>query len=111
LFKKNKIEEKNMLETIKNSLLSGVGMALRSKKEIETFAKEFAEQSEMNQKEAKEFLEECKKRYDDAKSGLDKKIEEVVESVLKRLDLPNRGDIDALNARIDALSKKIEKDA
>ncbi|MGM0656282.1 MAG: phasin family protein [Thermodesulfobacteriota bacterium] len=100
-----------MLETIKNSLLSGVGMALRSKKEIETFAKEFAEQSEMNQKEAKEFLEECKKRYDDAKSGLDKKIEEVVESVLKRLDLPNRGDIDALNARIDALSKKIEKDA
>jgi polyhydroxyalkanoate synthesis regulator phasin len=65
----------------------------------------------MNQKEAKEFLEECKKRYDDAKSGLDKKIEEVVESVLKRLDLPNRGDIDALNARIDALSKKIEKDA
>jgi len=100
-----------MLETIKNSLLSGVGMALRSKKEIETVAKEFAEQSEMNQKEAKEFLEECKKRYDDAKSGLDKKIEEVVESVLKRLDLPNRGDIDALNARIDALSKKIEKDA
>ncbi|WP_462271028.1 phasin family protein [Desulfobacter sp.] len=100
-----------MLETIKNTLLSGVGMALRSKKEIETFAKEFAEQSEMNQKEAKEFLEECKKRYDDAKSGLDKKIEEVVESVLKRLDLPNRGDIDALNARIDALSKKIEKDA
>ena len=100
-----------MLETIKNSLLSGVGMALRSKKEIETVAKEFAEQSEMNQKEAKEFLEECKKRYDDAKSGLDKKIEEVVESVLKRLDLPNRGDIDALNARIDALSKEIEKDA
>jgi len=100
-----------MLETIKNSLLSGVGMALRSKKEIETFAKEFAEQSEMNQKEAKEFLEECKNRYDDAKSGLDKKIEEVVESVLKRLDLPNRGDIDTLNARIDALSKKIEKDA
>ncbi|HKL83542.1 MAG TPA: phasin family protein [Desulfobacter sp.] len=100
-----------MLETIKNSLLSGVGMALRSKKEIETFAKEFAEQSEMNQKEAKEFLEECKNRYDDAKSGLDKKIEAVVESVLKRLDLPNRGDIDTLNARIDALSKKIEKDA
>ncbi|NWH06730.1 phasin family protein [Desulfobacter latus] len=100
-----------MLESIKNTLLSGVGMALRSKKEIETFAKEFAEQSEMNQKEAKDFLEECKKRYDDAKSGLDKKLEEVVESVLKRLDLPTREDVDTLNARIDALSEKIEKDA
>ena len=105
------MEEKNMLETIKNSLLTGVGMALRSKKEIETVAKEFTEQSEMNQKEARDFLEECKKRYDDAKSNLDKKVEEVVESVLKRLDLPTRGDIDALNARIDELSKKIERDA
>ncbi|EIM65203.1 MAG: phasin family protein [Desulfobacter postgatei] len=100
-----------MLETLKNSLLTGVGMALRSKKEIETFAKEFAEQSEMNQKEAKDFLEECKKRYDEAKSSLDKKVEAVVESVLKRLDLPTRGDIDELNARIDELSKKIEKEA
>ena len=100
-----------MLETIKKSLLTGVGMALRSKKEIEAFAKEFAEQSEMNQKEAKDFLEECKKRYDDAKSSLDEKIETIVESVLKRLDLPTRGDIDALNARIDELSKKIAKDA
>ncbi|WP_321419837.1 phasin family protein [uncultured Desulfobacter sp.] len=109
-FKKNKTEEKNMIETLKNSLLTGVGMALRSKKEIETFAKEFAQQSEMNQKEAKDFLEECKKRYDDAKSGLDKKIEEVVEAVLRRLDLPTRGDIDALNARIDELTQKNEKD-
>ena len=105
------MEEKNMLEPLKNSLLTGVGMALRSKKEIETFAKEFAEQSEMNQKEAKDFLEECKKRYDDAKSSLDKKVEEVVESVLKRLDLPTRKDVDTLNARIDELSKKLEKDA
>ena len=100
-----------MLETIKNSLLTGVGMALRSKKEIETFAKEFAEQSEMNQKEAKDFLEECKKRYDDAKTSLDSKIETIVESVLKRLDLPSRGDMEAMNARIDELAKKNEKDA
>lgn len=100
-----------MFETIKNTLLTGVGMALRSKKEIETIAKEFAEKSEMNQKEAKDFLEECKKRYDDAKTNLDTKVEEVVESVLKRLDLPTRTDIVTLNARIDELSKKLEKDA
>ncbi|WP_321492877.1 phasin family protein [uncultured Desulfobacter sp.] len=100
-----------MLETIKNSLLAGVGMALRSKKEIEAFAREFAEQSEMNQKEAKDFLEECKNRYEDAKSTLDKKVEEVVEAVLKRLDLPTRADIDVLNTRIDELAKKNEKDA
>ncbi len=97
-----------MLETIKNSLLTGVGMALRSKKEIEALAKEFAEQSEMNQQEAREFLDDCKKRYDDAKTNLDKKIETIVESVLKRLDLPTRADINNLNARIDELSEKLK---
>jgi len=97
-----------MLETIKKSLLTGVGMALRSKKEIESLAKEFAEQSEMNQQEAKDFLDDCRKRYDDAKSDLDKKIEKTIETVLKRLDLPSRSDIDALNKRMEDLAAKIE---
>lgn len=52
-----------MLETIKKSLLTGVGMALRSKKEIEELAKDFAEQSKMSQTEAKEFLNECQEKY------------------------------------------------
>ena len=99
-----------MLDAIKKSLLTGVGMALRSKKEIETLAREFAEQSEMNQQEAKDFLDDCRKRYDEAKSDLDTKIESTIESILSRLDLPSRSDIDDLNKRMDALAQKIEKD-
>ncbi len=98
-----------MLEYIKKSVLTGVGMALRSKKEIEELAKEFAEQSEMNQKEAKDFLDDCQEKYEEAKSGLDKKIEGTIEKILTKLDLPSRSDIDALNQRIDALTEKLEK--
>lgn len=97
-----------MLESIKKSLLTGVGMALRSKKEIETLAKEFAEQSEMNQQEAREFLDECRKNYDDAKSDLDQKLEKTIESILKRLDLPSKSDIDELNKRMDDLAEKLK---
>lgn len=99
-----------MLDYLKKSILTGVGMALRSKKEIESLAKEFAEQSEMDQQEAKEFLEECQKKYDQAKSDLDQKIETNIEGILKKLDLPSRSDIDALNKRLDALAAKIEKE-
>lgn len=100
-----------MLDAIKKSLLTGVGMALRSKKEIETLAKEFAEQSEMNQQEAKDFLDDCRKRYDEAKSDLDEKIESAIESILSRIDLPSRSDIEDLNKRIDDLAAKLEKDS
>ncbi len=97
-----------MFETIKKSLLTGVGMALRSKSEIEELAKEFAEQSKMSQGEAKEFLNECQQKYEDAKEGLDKKIETTIEKILNKLDLPTRSDIKQLNQRIDRLTEKIE---
>ncbi len=96
-----------MFEYLKKSLLTGVGLALRSKSEIEDLAKEFAEKSKMDQDEAKEFLKECQHKYDDAKTKLDKKIEKSIEKILLTLDLPLKSDIDALNKRIDELTKKI----
>ncbi len=96
-----------MLEYLKKSLLTGVGLALRSKSEIEELAKDFAEKSKMNQDEAKEFLKECQNKYEDAKSGFDKKLETTIEGILLKLDLPSRSDIQALNERIDDLSNKL----
>ncbi|MBA3010739.1 MAG: phasin family protein [Proteobacteria bacterium] len=98
-----------MLDYIKKSLLTGVGLALRSKSEIEELAKEFAEQSKMDQTEAKQFLDECQQKYENAKSGLDKKMETIVEKILKKLDLPTRSDIKALNQRIDSLTEQLSK--
>lgn len=96
-----------MLETIKKSLLTGVGLALRSKGEIEELAKEFAKQSKMDQTEAKQFLNECQQKYEDAKQGFDKKIETAIEKILKKLDLPTRSDIKLLNQRIDQLTEDL----
>ncbi len=96
-----------MLDYIKKSLLTGVGLALRSKSEIEEMAKEFAEKSQMNQDEAKEFLKECQQKYEDARSGFDKKVEDTMEKIMAKLDLPSKSDIQQLNDRIDDLTKKL----
>lgn len=99
-----------MFDYIKKSLLTGVGMALRSKNEIEELAKEFASSSKMDQEEAKAFLDECRQKYEDAKSNLDAKIEDAMEKLMKKLDLPTRSDIDALNKRVDELSQKLSEE-
>lgn len=96
-----------MLDYLKKSLLTGVGLALRSKKEIEELAKELSEKSKMNQEEAKEFLKECQQKYEDARTDLDHKIETTVEKIMVRLDLPSKADIKKLSDRIDALAKKL----
>ncbi len=100
-----------MFEYVKKSLLTGVGMALRSKSEIGDLAEELAKSTQMSQAEAREFLDECQQKYEEARSKLNKRLEKTVEEVLRRLDLPTRSDIQALNKRIDDLVKQIEKNA
>ncbi len=100
-----------MFEYLKKGLLTGVGLALRSKNEIEDLAKEFAEKSKMSQSEAKDFLTECQQKYEDAKTSFDKKIEGTIEKILLKLDLPSKSDIKTLNDRIDALTKKLSDQA
>ena len=89
-----------MLEYIKKSLLTGVGLALRSKKEIEEIAKEFAEKGKMDQKEGKKLLDELMQGYEDARAKLDKKVEAVVEKILEKADIPRSADIRALKEEI-----------
>ena len=96
-----------MFEYLKKSLLTGVGLALRSKNEIEDLAKEFVQQSEMNQDEARDFLKDCQQKYENAKTDFDEKIEKTIEKILLKLDLPSKSDINVLNDRIDDLTKKL----
>lgn len=96
-----------MFDYLKKSLLTGVGLALRSKAEIEDLAKEFAKTSRMSQDEARDFLKDCQGKYEEAKEEFDKKLEAGIEKILKKLDLPSRSDIKALNDRMDALTKKL----
>ncbi len=96
-----------MFDYLKKSLLTGVGLALRSKAEIEDLAKEFAKTSSMSQDEAKEFFKDCQGKYEEARAEFDKKLEATIEKILKKLDLPSRSDIKALNDRMDALTKKL----
>ncbi|MCK5696206.1 MAG: phasin family protein [Desulfobacula sp.] len=90
-----------MFDYLKKSLLTGVGLALRSKNEIEDLAKEFAKQSKMSQDEAKDFLKDCQHKYEDAKTDFDEKIEKTIEKI------PSKSDIKTLNDRIDDLTKKL----
>ncbi len=98
-----------MLDYFKKTLLTGVGLALRSKNEIEELAKDFAQKSKMDQEEARIFLKECQEKYEEAKTGLDQRMEKAIEKVLQKLDLPSRSDIKQLNKRIDALAKKLSE--
>lgn len=96
-----------MFDYLKKTLLTGVGLALRSQAEFEDLAKEFAKNSKMSQEEAKVFLKECQQTYYEAKISFDEKIEKTIEKILLKLDLPSKSDIQAINDRIDDITRKL----
>ncbi len=97
-----------MLDFFKKTVLTGVGMALRSRNEIEELASELAKTSRMSQSEARQFLDDCLKKYEDARSSLDQRIENTLNSLMKKLDIPTRSDIQTLREKVDELARKLE---
>lgn len=89
-----------MLDYMKKSFLAGVGLALRSKKEIEDLAREFVEKGKMDQQEGQKFLDEIMERYDETVEKFDDKVEAAVEKILKKTDLARRSDLVKLKEEI-----------
>ncbi|ACN16195.1 conserved hypothetical protein [Desulforapulum autotrophicum HRM2] len=89
-----------MLDYMKKSFLAGVGLALRSKKEIEDLAREFAEKGKMDQQEGQKFLDDIMDRYDETVEKFDHRVESAVEKILKKTDLARRSDLVKLKKEI-----------
>ncbi|MDY0376754.1 MAG: hypothetical protein RBQ72_13630 [Desulfobacterium sp.] len=98
-----------MLEYMKKSFLTGVGLALRSKKEMEELARDFAEKSKLDREEGEKFFEDVMDKYDEAVKKLDRQVEKAVEKVLKKTDLTRQSDFNKLKGEIAEIKKLLKE--
>ena len=99
-----------MLELIKESMLAGIGLVLKTKDEVEKLAKELIEKGKMSEKEGKNFLEAIREKSDDARNKLEKRVEKIVKEILKKVDVASRDELLALKKEIRELKKAISKE-
>ncbi len=124
------VQETPFAKTVHKVLLAGVGAMALTKDELEDFMHKLVERGQLAETDAKkvahDVLAERKKQMDEqveeqrkrlnAKIGMGKrrakKIEGVVdqriEAVLARADIPTKEDIETLSAKITALSEKVD---
>jgi polyhydroxyalkanoate synthesis regulator phasin len=76
-----------MIEMMKKTMLSGIGLALKTKEEVEDFAKDLEKKFNLGEKDGKKFLSDVKKKYNDAQEKLEQKVEKLVKDTLKKMDL------------------------
>jgi len=99
-----------MKETIKKTLLSGIGMFALAKERAETVIKEWVEKGELSEKEGRELLDEVLKRSEEARKKLESKIENEIRKIMDKMNLATKEEIQQLEQRINELEAKLPRD-
>mgnify|MGYP001825847615 FL=1 len=102
-------ERSPLYEATRKMVLASMGAMALAQEELEQFVGKLVERGEIAEKEGKKLVREAmdkrKKETKKAEGELDKRMEEI----LARMNVPSKSDIDALSAKITALTKKVDE--
>lgn len=98
-----------MLNIIKKSMLTGIGLALIAKDEIEDLAKELVNKGKMSENEGTKFLKDLQKRYDETQQKLEEKLQKAVKDFMKKADVVTGDELKGLKKEIRELKKAISE--
>lgn len=96
-----------MIELIKKALYTGVGMAVLTKEKAEELVKELTQQAKLSEQEGKELFDSLLKQSEQARTEFQTKVDEAVLSVVKRLNLASKDEVEKLRTQVDELSAKV----
>jgi polyhydroxyalkanoate synthesis regulator phasin len=98
-----------MIDSIKKTLLAGVGAALATSDKVQASLEEFVRQGKVSAEDARAMADKIahqgRKEFDDASA----KLHEAFSSVIAKLDVKSQERIKELEARIAALEAKTGK--
>lgn len=98
-----------MLDFIKKSMLTGIGIAMKTKDELEDWVREIVKKGEMSETEGRNFLDDIKNKSREAQKDLEDKIESKFKELLKKADIATRDEINALKDEIEELKKTMSR--
>ena len=96
-----------MFDLMKKSMLAGIGLALKTWDEVEEMVHDFQKKSEMSESDGRKFLDEARKRYDEAQGKLEKRVETAVNDLLKKTNLVTADELKELKKEIRELKSVI----
>ena len=98
-----------MLNVIKKTMLTGIGLALIAKDEAEDLARELISKGKMSENEGTKFLEDLQKRYDETQKKLEDKVQKAVKDFMKKADVVTGDELKGLKKEIRELKKAMSE--
>ena len=99
-------EERNrFLETARKVLLAGIGAVGVAQDEIEDFVNRLVERGEIAERDARKLIREVSEKR---RKSAEHEIDDRIEGLLDRMNVPSKSDIEALGDKIAALTHQVE---
>lgn len=95
-----------MIELMKKTLLTGVGLTLMTKDKVEELARDVADAAQLSADKGQEFVDEAVTRAQKGRQDLEATVKRVVDETLKAANLPTRDDLAALTTRLEQLEQR-----
>ncbi len=80
-----------------------------AQEEIEDFINKLVERGEIAEKDGRALICDLTERRKKGATGAQKRLDEPVEAALRRLNLPSRGNIEELSAKLAELNAKLDE--
>lgn len=98
-----------MIDLLKKTFLTGIGVASLTGEKIEELGRELKEKGKLTQQEGEKFVADAKQKADESRDLLKSQIDKAVQSALSSVSLVRREDITELQAEIEKLRGDVEK--
>lgn len=85
--------------------MAGAGLAIMTTEKVQEIMDELVKKGEMTEKEAREAVSEFVEKSKQAKKNLEDKMEQTVTSLLNRLNIPTRKEVEEMKKRLARLEK------
>jgi polyhydroxyalkanoate synthesis regulator phasin len=106
----DKIERsQEMIDLIRKTLTTGLGLAFITKDKIEELSKEFVEKGKLSEKDARGLIDELSKKSKEARTKVEEEIEKIVTGTVKKMNLATRDDFRLLEKKLEQLAKAVKE--
>jgi poly(hydroxyalkanoate) granule-associated protein len=98
-----------VLEASRKILLAAVGAVSLTQDAVEDFVEKLIERGEIAEKDGRTLVKDIAEKRSKAIKSAEERATQHFEHILKRMNIPTRKDIEALNEKVVELTRKIDE--
>jgi polyhydroxyalkanoate synthesis regulator phasin len=106
LEKKEEEERNRLFQTVRKVVLASIGAVGLAQDEVEDLVNRLVKRGEIAEKDARKLMREMGEKRS---QRVEKTVDKQMEKLLDRMNIPSKGDIDALSEKIAMLTAKVEE--